>query len=66
MNRLHKSLDIYNQSEGRKYTLSLSIGTARFDPEIPSSSEELMAQADRLMYEDKRRKTRNKKKLMAI
>lgn len=59
MNRLHKAFDHYNKSEGRKYALSLSIGLARYDPETPRSSEELMAQADQLMYEDKKRKTGN-------
>jgi diguanylate cyclase len=56
MNRLHKSLDNYSKSEGRKYKLSLSIGIARYAPETPSTSEELLAQADTLMYEDKKRK----------
>ncbi|MBI4766778.1 MAG: GGDEF domain-containing protein [Deltaproteobacteria bacterium] len=59
LNRLYQSLDNYNRSEGRKYTLSLSLGLTRYDPETPRSSEELMAQADQLMYEDKKRKTRN-------
>ncbi len=66
LNRLLKSLDNYSKSERRKYPLSLSTGMARYNPETPRSSEELMAQADRLMYEDKKRKTRNKKKWTAI
>jgi len=41
-----------------KYTLSLSIGVAQSDPENPSSLDELMAQADRSMYERKRAKQR--------
>jgi diguanylate cyclase (GGDEF)-like protein/PAS domain S-box-containing protein len=56
MKRLHSSLDSYNTLENRKYQLSLSIGTARYDPEIPSTLDFLMAQADTLMYEEKRKK----------
>ena len=36
--------------------LELSLGLARFDPGEPSSLEELMRNADRLMYDEKRRK----------
>lgn len=60
LNRLQKSLDTHNKSERIKYTLSLSIGVARYNPETPRSSEELMAQADRLMYKDKKRKKKIK------
>lgn len=56
MKRLKKSLDLYNRREGRKYRLSLSVGIAHYDPAMPSSLDELMAQADTLMYEEKRRK----------
>jgi diguanylate cyclase (GGDEF)-like protein/PAS domain S-box-containing protein len=56
INRLHNILDDYNKTEGRKYQPSLSIGIAHYDPEKPSSLDELMAQADTLMYEEKRNK----------
>ena len=56
MKRLHNYLDDYNRPEGRKYTLSLSIGMSPYDPQKPISLDELMAQADRLMYEEKRNK----------
>jgi len=56
--RLHNTLDDYNRPEGRNYQLSLSIGIAKYDPEKPCSLDELMAQADGLMYEEKRRKQR--------
>ena len=56
--RLHNFLEAYNRHEGRNYTLSLSIGIAHYDPEHPSSLDELMAQADTLMYEEKRNKRR--------
>jgi diguanylate cyclase (GGDEF)-like protein/PAS domain S-box-containing protein len=54
--RLHNTLDNYNRLEGRNYQLSLSIGIAHYDPETPAALDELMAQADTLMYEEKKRK----------
>jgi diguanylate cyclase (GGDEF)-like protein/PAS domain S-box-containing protein len=54
--RLHKALYNYNQPEGRRYHLSLSIGTALYGPEMHCSLDELIAQADTLMYEEKRNK----------
>jgi PleD family two-component response regulator len=42
----------------RKYNLSLSTGVARYDPDSPSSLDELIARADALMYEKKRTKQR--------
>ena len=56
MKRLHNYLDDYNRPEGRSYTLSLSIGIVPYDPKKPFSLDELMAQADTLMYEEKRKK----------
>lgn len=54
--RLNSCLDEYNRLEGRNYMLSLSIGMAHYDPENPSSLDELMARADTLMYQNKRSK----------
>ena len=56
INRLHNILDNYNKPKGRNYQLSLSIGMASYSHEIPYSLDELMAQADVLMYEEKRNK----------
>ncbi len=56
VNRLHNTLNDYNRFEGRSYQLSLSIGVAHYNPETPSTLDELMAQADELMYEEKRNK----------
>ena len=56
INRLYNTLDNYNKSEGRKYELSLSIGIAYYNSEKPSSIDDLMAQADTLMYEEKKSK----------
>jgi len=56
LNRLHNTIDNYNRPEGRSYQLSLSIGIKSYDPEKPSSLDELISQADTLMYEEKRNK----------
>lgn len=56
IDRLRNSLDDYNRPGGRDYQLSLSIGIAHYNPEAPSTLDELMAAADTLMYEEKRGK----------
>jgi diguanylate cyclase (GGDEF)-like protein/PAS domain S-box-containing protein len=52
--RFQENLETRNAREGRRYELSLSVGLARYDPERPCSIDELVAQADRAMYERKR------------
>jgi two-component system, cell cycle response regulator len=54
--RLEKSLDIYNAERKHAYRLSLSIGVTYYDPENPCSMEELLIQADELMYKHKKTK----------
>ncbi len=56
--RLQGALEAINQLKPRKYTLSLSTGVARYDPDSPSSLDDLIARADGLMYETKRTKQR--------
>jgi diguanylate cyclase (GGDEF)-like protein len=53
LQRLAKNLKKANAGETR-YQLSLSIGAARFDPKHPLSLADLMLQADKAMYEEKR------------
>jgi diguanylate cyclase (GGDEF)-like protein len=55
LRRLEKSLKKSNANQSR-YEMSLSVGLARFDPKHPAPLGELMAQADRAMYEQKRRR----------
>ena len=57
MTRLQDKLDEANARGSRRYDLSLSVGVAHFGDDDNHSIEELMAQADRAMYEQKR--TRN-------
>lgn len=54
--RLQDNLDARNAQNNRQYNLSLSVGMAYHDPEHPCSIDEMLALADLLMYEQKRRK----------
>ncbi len=54
--RLQKNLENHNRQGNRSYKLSLSVGVACYDPEYPCSIDELLAQADKLMYQQKRDK----------
>lgn len=52
--RLQDKFNASNARGTRHYDLSVSVGVAHFDDEDNHSIEELMAQADRAMYEQKR------------
>jgi diguanylate cyclase (GGDEF)-like protein len=54
LRRLEKNLKKSNAAESR-YGLSLCVGVARFDPKHAITLGELMVQADKAMYEKKRR-----------
>ncbi len=56
--RLQDTMDHYNAGVKPESALSMSIGTARYYPENPASLDMLIALADRLMYEEKRKKIR--------
>ena len=51
--RLNRNLGLFNAREKRLYTLSLSMGVVRYDPDQPVSVENLIAEADKRMYEEK-------------
>ena len=53
--RVRQRLTALNAQSGRRHLLSISVGIAVYDPTHPSSIEELLAQADTLMYDQKRR-----------
>ncbi len=57
--RLRRSLIERNQSEEYPYTLSFSVGAARFDPEDPPTIQELLHTADAMLYEQKRSRPRS-------
>jgi diguanylate cyclase (GGDEF)-like protein len=54
--RLQSLIDTQNNQKSRRYKLSISVGSSYYDPENPCSLDELMARADRLMYEQKQKK----------
>jgi two-component system cell cycle response regulator len=54
--RLQKNLDETNKTMRRGYRLSLSIGMSFYDPENPRSIDELLSEADKSMYEQKKYK----------
>jgi diguanylate cyclase (GGDEF)-like protein/PAS domain S-box-containing protein len=52
--RYRNTLDANNKAAARPYSISISLGTARFDPLAPVSLDALMAEADANLYESKR------------
>jgi len=54
--RLQTNIRHHNATKKRNYTLSVSVGIAWYDPGNPCSIDELIARADREMYEQKRLK----------
>ena len=57
LERLKENLRRTGERESR-YSLSLSVGLARFDPRRPVPLQDLMAQADNAMYQQKKTKSR--------
>jgi diguanylate cyclase (GGDEF)-like protein len=55
--RVQAAVDANNAAAGRPYSLSLSIGTARFDPLAPVLLDDLIAEADANLYHVKRSRT---------
>ena len=58
VDRLQRSLDAYNDQAKRKYKLSISVGYALYDPDNPLSIDDLMSNADKMMYIQKKNKNR--------
>ena len=55
--RLQQHIDAYNAKEFRQYKLSLSWGTAIYNPESPITLDQLISAADELMYAQKKAKS---------
>ncbi|MHB8842897.1 MAG: sensor domain-containing diguanylate cyclase [Candidatus Aquicultor sp.] len=58
INRFKQALNDHHFQTKCPYTLSISLGMACFDPQNPCSIEALLAQADKLMYENKQKRDR--------
>lgn len=54
--RLEQEIHKANSRANRKYKVLLSLGTVHYDHQEPATIDQLMRQADQLMYESKRRK----------
>jgi diguanylate cyclase (GGDEF)-like protein/PAS domain S-box-containing protein len=54
--RINANVQEFQEREKPMYRLSLSMGTALYDPDQPTELEELLYQADVQMYQNKRRK----------
>ncbi|UCE80031.1 MAG: GGDEF domain-containing protein [Nitrospiraceae bacterium] len=52
--RFENALTIHNEKMNRNFKLSASIGIAYYDPANPRSLDELLLQADKMMYKQKR------------
>jgi diguanylate cyclase (GGDEF)-like protein/PAS domain S-box-containing protein len=52
--RLEEHLRLCNAAPHRRYRLSLSLGSASYDPEDPRTIDEIITRADRDMYTQKR------------
>ena len=60
ISRLNQSLQKFNQQEGRSYPVEMSMGIALYKKDIPNALDQMMAKADRLMYQDKKAKKAGK------
>ena len=56
LKRLDEALSAYQTGAGKPYELKFSSGISEYDPEGSDSIAELLEQADRLMYADKKAK----------
>ena len=51
--RFKERVTAHNKTKGRAYTLTISAGMSCYDPSVPRSIDDLLRQAERLMYEEK-------------
>ncbi|GAB63539.1 MAG: diguanylate cyclase [Candidatus Jettenia sp.] len=54
--RLQEKIDLHNKKRNRSFAISISVGITYYNPERPCSIDELLVQADKRMYEQKRGK----------
>ncbi len=54
--RLQAGSEAHNLLTDRPYSLEVSMGLARWDPQVPSTLEELLARGDAAMYAEKQRR----------
>lgn len=54
--RLQRCIDEHNERNERPYKLSMSFGIKKCNPSVSLSLEEMLTEADEMMYEQKRKK----------
>jgi len=54
--RLQNNIEVHNSKRQHKFKLSVSVGIVLYDPETSHSIDELLDQADKLMYEIKKQR----------
>ncbi len=54
--RFYKKVEEHNRNTDGKHRISLSAGAAFYDPMTPSTVDDILSQADKLLYEEKRKK----------
>ncbi|MCB2183662.1 MAG: diguanylate cyclase [Desulfobulbaceae bacterium] len=54
--RLENNIEMFNNSSEHTFKISLSVGITQYDPNAPCSLEDLLKEADALMYQHKNRK----------
>jgi diguanylate cyclase (GGDEF)-like protein len=64
--RLVSRVDAFNDHSLRDFALSLSIGSATYDPRAPRSLSALLAEADAAMYERKRAHGNSRTSLLPV
>jgi diguanylate cyclase (GGDEF)-like protein len=57
--RLKSNIEDYNNAKKRPYKLSMSIGVVFYEPDNITSLEDILNKADKLMYEEKKKKYGN-------
>jgi diguanylate cyclase (GGDEF)-like protein/PAS domain S-box-containing protein len=60
LGRLTKAIRAFNAARRSPFKLMISYGLACYDPEYPSTIEDLMVRADKLMYEQKMSKAQKR------
>lgn len=59
LGRLAEQIGLHNAVPDHLYEISMSIGMAVYDPQVPCSLDNLISRADTLMYEQKKMKSVN-------
>jgi len=54
--RLKENIKRYNSNNDDLFQISISLGFSRFDPDSPKDLDELISEADKMMYEEKNNK----------